>query len=177
MKVTRIIAAAAMSAVLAGTAQAQVNCTGSSSAHMQNCTATNQVSASVPYVARIQISAPTTTLTMPTAENFETTEGVSDANAVSLSVKANAGYKITASAATANWLGGSGSKEVSDLSITTDNFANKSALSSTGTVAIATANAPTGGTTYNIGYNVKYNWLTDTPGTYTLTVNYTLTAP
>ena len=69
MKVTRIIAAAAMSAVLAGTAQAQVtqNCTGTTTTGPTGCQVVNTVSASVPIVARLVLSSATTTLTAPTA--------------------------------------------------------------------------------------------------------------
>lgn len=176
MKVTRIIAAVAMSTVLAGTAQAQQNCTGTPSARPANCSVTNNVQTSVPFVARLTLSAATTQLTAPQAENFGVTAGISDANVLTLDVKSNAGFKITASAQTASWIGGSGNKGAADLKLTTDNFANSAALSTTG-VALATETAPTAGKTYNIGYNVVYNWTTDTPGAYALAVNYTLTAP
>lgn len=176
MKVTRIIAAAAMSAVLAGTAQAQQNCTGTTSAGPTGCTVTNAVTTNVPYVARLQVSAAATTLTAPTAENFGDVAGVSDANVLTLNVKANSSYKITASAAAANWTGGSGNKLATDLKISVDNFATSSTLSNTG-VQLATGAAPTANQNYSIGYNVQYNWLTDTPGAYNLTVNYTLTSP
>lgn len=176
MKVTRIIAAAAMSAVLAGTAEAQVNCTGTASAGPTNCTVTNAVTTNVPYVARLQVSAAATTLTAPVAANFGDANGVSDNNALTLTVRANSSYKITASAASATWTGGSGNKQVSDLKLSVDNFTSAVTLSTSG-VQLAMGASPTAGANYVVGYNTMYNWLTDTPGSYNLTVNYTLTSP
>lgn len=179
MKVTRIIATAAMSAILAGTAQAQatVNCTGTTTTGPTGCQIINTVSASVPIVARMVLSSATTTLTAPTAADFGTTTGVSDASAVSLTIRANAAYRITASTAAANWTGPTGTtKAIGDLRLSTDNFATQSALTAAG-VQIASGSAPTAGTTLQVGYNVLYNWTTDLPGAYTLPVRYTLTSP
>jgi len=179
MKVTRIIAAAAMSAVLAGTAQAQVtqNCTGTTTPGPTGCQVVNTVSASVPIVARLVLSSATTTLTAPTAADFGTTAGVADASAVALTVRANAAYRITASTAATSWTGPTGStKAIGDLRLSTDNFATLSALTSAG-VQIASGAAPTAGNTIQIGYNVLYNWTTDLPGGYSLPVRYTLTSP
>lgn len=176
MKVTRIIAAAAMSAVLAGTAQAQVNCTGSTSTGPANCSVTNTVNVNVPYVASLGISAAATSLTAPTAADFGTTTGINNGSAVTLAIKANSSYKITAQAGTANWNGGNNNKPAGDLKITTDNFATATALTSSGVVIATGANA-TAGSNVTIGYNVIYNWTTDAPGAYSLAVNYTLTSP
>lgn len=184
MKVTRIIATAAvMSAVLAGTAQAQgpatptVNCTGTTSARWTTpCQIANTVSAAVPFVARMELTA-ATTLPAPIAEDFGVATGKSTTTPTVLTVRANAGYKVTASAAAATWTGPTGSnKAVSDLRLTTDGFANLRTLTQTG-VDIFTASAPTAGTNIDIGYNVLYNWTTDVPGNYQLAINYTLTAP
>jgi hypothetical protein len=177
MKVTRIIATAAMSAVLAGTAQAQaLNCTGTTSAGPTNCSVTNTVNVSVPYVASLQVSSATTNLTAPTAANFGASAGVSDANAISLTVKANSSYKVTASAAAATWTGGTHSKSAGDLKLSIDNFSTTSALSTAG-VQIASGASATASSNISIGYNVVYNWTTDAPGAYSLAVNYTLTSP
>jgi hypothetical protein len=42
---------------------------------------------------------------------------------------------------------------------------------------VGTLSAGTSGTTFNIFYNTIYNFTTDIPGSYSLVVNYTLTAP
>jgi hypothetical protein len=179
MKVTRIIAAAAMTAALAGTAHAQVtvNCTGTPTTGPSGCLVTNTVSASVPIVARLVLSAAATTLTSPTAADFGTTAGVSDGNAVTLTVRANAAYRITASTAATSWTGPTGTtKPVGDLRLSTDNFGTTSVLTGAG-VQIASGAAPTAGANIQIGYNVRYDWTTDLPGGYSLPVRYTLTSP
>ena len=179
MKVTRIIAAAAMSAVLAGTAHAQVtvNCTGTTTTGPTGCQAVNTVSAAVPFVARLALSAAATTLTAPTATDFGTTAGVTNANAITLSVRANSAYRVTASTAAATWVGPTGStKPVGDLRLSTDNFATSVVLTTAG-VQIASGTAPTATASLQIGYNVVYNWTSDLPGTYQLPIRYTLTSP
>jgi hypothetical protein len=89
-----------------------------------------------------------------------------------LNVKANAGYTLTASAAASTWTGPSGSsKPAADLKMNVDNAGNV-ALGVVGTSGSATASQ-----NYAIAYNVIYNWTTDIPGSYSLVVNYTLTAP
>jgi hypothetical protein len=179
MKVTRIIAAAALAVVQAGTVEAQVtqNCTGTATAGPTGCQVVNTVASSVPYVARLVLSAAATTLTAPTAADFGTSAGVSNANAIILTVRANSSYRVTASTAATIWSGPTGSaKAIADLRISTDNFATTPALSAAG-VLIAAGAAPTAGTAIQIGYNVLYNWTTDRPGNYTLPVRYTLTSP
>ena len=177
MKFTRIIAVAAVMLLSAGTAGAQVNCTGTAlGIAAGTCLVTNTVTTTVPYVARLTLSSAATTLTAPTAADFNTVAGVNTAAAVTLDVKSNSSYTVTASAATANFSGGSTLKPASSLSFTKDAFATSTALSVAGS-ALGTGAAATAGTLYTIGYKTRYDWLQDTPGTYTLAINYTLTAP
>jgi hypothetical protein len=180
MKVTRIIAAAAISAALAGTAQAQtiVNCTSATATRFDaaTCLLTNTVSATVPWVARMELAA-ATTLPTPTAVDFGNTTGRSTTTPTVLTVRANAGFRVTVSVPAARWTGPTGSnKASSDLRIFTDLAPTPVALSSTG-ISIFTSAAASAGQAINIGYNVLYNWATDVPGAYTLGVNYTLTSP
>ena len=171
MKVTRIIAASLMLAA-ASTAQAQQTtyCDGAS-AFDANCKVTNTVSATVGFAARLMLNNTSTTLTAPTAANFGTSAGVTNANALTIAVSSNVEYTLTASAATTNFSGGSGNKPATDLKISVDG-------GSFGSIGqIGTEGAATASTVYTIGYNTIYNWLIDTPGTYTLAINYTLTSP
>lgn len=161
---------------ITSTASAQVqNCTGTTSSGPSGCTVTNTVSASVPYVARLTLSQAATTLTAPSAADFGGT-GVVDAAAINIDVKANSAYTITAAAATANFSGPSGAtKPAGSLAFTT-NASTYTALSTTG-ATVGTGAAATASTTYTIGYRTAYNWTVDAPGSYSLAVNYTLTAP
>jgi hypothetical protein len=54
---------------------------------------------------------------------------------------------------------------------------NNGSFVALGQLAHPSAGTPAIGTTYAVKYNTKYNWTIDKPGTYTLVVQYTLTAP
>jgi hypothetical protein len=178
MKFAKLFAVTAMTAV-ASTVHAQaatlINCGGATEAAIgtstTTCRLTNEVSTTVPTVARLQITSTTTSLTAPLAADFGTTAGV-NTTGPSINVKANAGYTLTASAATPEWSGPAAShKLATDLKMNVDNLGNV-ALGVVGTSSAATASKD-----YGIAYNVIYNWTTDIPGLYSLVVNYTLTAP
>ena len=128
------------------------------------------------YVARLALSSGTTTLTPPTALNFGTATGVNNAAAVTLDVRSNATYTVTVAATSTNFAGGSGSKPASSVKYTTDGFSTLKLVSGGGSQLASGATA-TSTRTYAIGYNTTYAWLEDTPGTYTLAINYTPTAP
>ena len=179
MKFTRCIAATTLAMIVAaGSAGAQIiqNCTGSSSAITTGCVVTNTVSSATPFVARLILSSATSTLTAPTAADFNTAGGVNTGSAMTLEVRSNSAYSINAAAGAANFSGGSGNKLSSSLTYTTDAFATTKVLAGAGSTLGLGATA-TQTTLYTIGYNTKYDWTIDTPGTYTLAVNYTLTAP
>lgn len=165
-----IVVSAAMSAV-AGVARAQAVCNGGST-----CNFAISAQTSTNYVARLVLSSATSTLTPPTAINFNDPAGVNTAGAVTLEVRSNATYTITAVAPSAFFTGGSNAKPSSSVQYTTNAFGTLKSVSGTGS-QLASAAAATATTTYTIGYKTTYSWTQDTPGTYTLAINYTLTAP
>jgi len=123
-------------------------------------------------VATLSITTGTTTLTAPKASDFGTAAGVTSTGPT-VTVKSNGAYALTASAPS-QWSGPSGtSKQSSDLKIKV----NAGAFVALGELAHPSSGTPAAGTAYAVQYNTKYNWTTDKPGTYTLLVNYTLTAP
>jgi hypothetical protein len=179
MKVTRIIAAAAMSAVLAGTAQAQgpntANCTGGTPS-ASPCQVQNTVSATIPWVARMSIAS-ATTLPSPLAEDFGNSAGKSTTTPTTLTVSANAGIAISATAATAAW-SGPYAKPAADLRIFLPSAPTTYlALNNVTSQPVFSSTTATASTNVDIGYNVLYSWGSDVPGSYSLTVNYTLTSP
>lgn len=101
--------------------------------------------------------------------DFGTSAGVAS-NGPTLTVSANAGYTLTASPNAASW-SGPGTKPATDLKMNVGG-GSYAALGQVGTATAATAS-----TSYVVGYNTIYNWTTDIPGSYSLVVNYTLTAP
>jgi len=94
-------------------------------------------------------------------------------------VAANAPWQVQVSAASAMWSGsGAGAradKPASDLLWSHTAVTGFTPLS----VAPATvaSGGPTGATDVPLYYHARVGWATDPPGTYTLTVTYTLTAP
>jgi hypothetical protein len=145
---------------------ASAQCTGGAT----GCQFTLSGQATINAVARLSISSATTPLTAPHASDFGTTTGV-NTSGPTVTVLSNANYTLTSSAS--GWTGtGNHAKPVADLtmSINGGGFTALGIVGSAGT-------APTAGSNYVIGYNTIYNWLIDTPGTYVLAINYTLTAP
>ncbi|MCC7054535.1 MAG: hypothetical protein IT355_14795 [Gemmatimonadaceae bacterium] len=164
--------AALLAAVLpTATCAAQVTCTG-----VPGCTVSISAALSKAYVAKLVLSSATTTLAAPGASSFGAPAGVNTPAAVTLAVKSNAAHTITVAAAAPTFSGGSGIKPASSLRYSTDGFATLKGVSGTGS-SLVTAAAPTAGTTHTIGYNTTYAFVQDTPGTYSLAVTYTLTAP
>lgn len=175
MKVTRIIAAAIMTAAMAGTAHAQTNtanCTGGTPS-ASPCRVTNEVQATIPWVARMEI-AQTTSLPSPLAEDFGSTAGKSTTSPTVLTVRSNAGVTVSAQAAAATWTGPF-AKPAADLRLIVPGNTNAQPLNAS--VQVFQSAAATAATNLNLNYNVLYSWGTDVPGNYSLVVNYTLTSP
>jgi hypothetical protein len=159
------IALLGLSTSLAQTAVAQQTCNGGAS-----CPLNVSATATINSVARLSISSTTTTLTTPAVSDFGSAAGV-NSTGPTLTVKSNAGYTLTASAASGTWSGGNNNKLASDLKMTV-NGGSVTALGQVGQSANATS-----GTTFTMGYNTIYSFTVDAPGSYSLVVKYTLSAP
>ena len=177
MKFARTIAAGVALMATASSVQAQVtqNCNGNAVGLGAGCSVTNTVTSTVPFIARIILSSATTSLTAPVAADFGTVAGVNTPAAITLNVRTNSAYSLNAAAAAANFSGGSGNKLASSLTYTTDG-STYNVVSGTGSV-LGTGAAATASTIFTVGYKTLYDWVIDTPGAYTLGINYTLTAP
>jgi hypothetical protein len=182
MKLDRLTAAlatlalASLCAAQRLSAQNPINCGGASEPAIgATCLVTNQVSVAVPAVARLQISSLTTGLTAPLAADFAPVgTGVSNPSGPTLTVMANVAWTVTASYAAANWTAApvGPTKPATDLTITNDAGATYNAFP----FAVATGTA-TASTTKQVGYHTNYHFDVDTPATYSLVINYTLTSP
>jgi hypothetical protein len=158
---------------------AQTNCSNpaqggdvllSATAGTGACAVNNTASLTLGKYARLSIDNVTTTLATPAASDFGTVGGVTTTGPT-LTVSSNAPWTLTASAA-ASWTGsGNNAKPVTDIK------AKAGAGSLTAfPFAAATGSAVTGNTTA-MSYNTIYNFVTDTPGSYSLVVSYTLSSP
>jgi len=158
-----------MASVLAPSVRAQ--CNGAAATGTASCTLPVVATATINAVARLSISSTATTLTAPTAGDFGTIDGVTSAGPT-VTVMSNTGYTLTASAAASTWTGPTGaSKPATHLKMKVG-AGSVMALGQVGTSTTGTAS-----TNYVISYNAIYDWTTDKPGSYSLVVNYTLTAP
>ena len=185
MKTRNTLLLAALVAVAgasrAGAQASTVNCGGSgelvigATAAASTCAVSNNLSATVPSVARLTLSSSATTLTAPRAVDFGTGGSGNNVTTVgpSLTVAANIPYSIVADAP--NFFakdGNPSTKPKSDMTFSTDGT-TFNPIGGT----IASGAAATDGTSLSLTYGTKYNWTVDTPGTYTLAVTFTLTSP
>jgi hypothetical protein len=179
MKFAKLFVVTAMTAAISATAQGQVlNCGGAGEASIgpstTTCRLTNTVSSTVSTLARLTLDQTSTTLTAPRAVDFGTPGGVDNLGAVTIHVSSNANFLLAASPATPKFspsAGGSANKPAGDLTMRVGGVGSFVALGNIG------SGSATDNVDYTIDYNTKYNWTIDTPGVYTLVVNYTLTAP
>ncbi len=183
MKLDRLTAALATLALASlcvaqrVSAQATVNCSNPAigtdvllGAPGSACQVSNTVSLTLGKYARLSIDNTSSSLTVPQASDFGTVAGV-NSTGPTLTVSSNAPWTLTASTA-AGWTGtGNNSKPLSDIK------AKVGAGSFTAFPFTAASGSAIANDGHAVTYNTIYNFVTDTPGTYSLVVNYTLTAP
>jgi hypothetical protein len=134
------------------------------------CQVSNTVQVTLGKYARLSIDNTTTNLTVPQASDFGTAAGV-NTTGPNLTVSSNAPWTLTASTA-ASWTGsGNNSKPLSDIKGKADG-GSFTAFPFTAATGNAIASDP-----HTTAYNTIYSFVTDTPGSYSLVVNYTLSAP
>jgi hypothetical protein len=168
----KIVSLAAGLALVATTAQAQ-----SAFDNASPWTLSTTVSVTVPTILRLSLDDSTTAIPAPGETEFDA--GSQDvASAITATVKANRGYTLNIRGGSATWSGGSGTKAVGDLRWRAGGAAPGTALT-TSDVAVASTVVGTAvaGDAYALTYNIAWSYASDTPGTYTLPVVFTATAP
>jgi hypothetical protein len=179
MIATRFLLAATVLVSALSVTQANAQCSGNAG----TCNTTNTASVSVNALVKLGMSAATTSLTSPTADQVEVGVTLSDAGP-SFTIKANRSWTLnlkTTSASNWTYVGTqSGTKPISDLT-----WSNASA----GTyVAISTADAlflsgasSTNGTPaqafFKTVWAAGFTQPSNAPGTYSLPLVFTLSAP
>jgi hypothetical protein len=175
-------------AVLAGPGGARVygqgQCATSGAA---TCTTPNNnthaISLTITRATRLVLSTTSITLLAATAGAFDTTFGTTVGP--TLTVKSNQGWNVTTRVTQATWtgavLGGSGAtpranKPASDLLWGTS-VAGPFTAYTTVPVQIQASGAATAGTVIPLFFRVVYAWSLDTPGIYTIPIQFTITAP
>ena len=114
MNATRLVLAAMVLGTAIGANQANAQCSGNAG----SCNSTNTVSATVNALVKLGMSAATTTLSSPTADQVEVGANLSDAGPT-FTVKANRSWTLnikTTNASNWTYVGtNSGTKPISDL--------------------------------------------------------------
>jgi hypothetical protein len=162
-----------------GASQSYAQCSGNAG----TCNTTNTASVTVGALVKLGMSATTTALTNPTADDVDAGNVLSDAGP-SFTIKANRSWtlKIKSQNAT-NWTyagSNAGVKPISDLSWATPAGGTYAAISATDATFTSGASASNGTAAQAF---FRTSWLSDftsasnAPGTYSLPIVFTLTAP
>lgn len=168
-----LVLAGVLGVVVATPAAAQTACTGNP------CSVTNTASVTVGTVLRLALSSSATALTAPdsTAYNAGFQDNLA---ALTATVKANRGWTLNVKAGVASWTaagaGARAAKPAGDLQFSSSGGAPFTALT-TADQGLATSASGTPGATSTISYRTLWDWTLDTPGTYSLDVVFTVTAP
>ncbi len=165
-------------ALAAGPAGAQGTCNVNFRASCNvGASATAAMNLTIPAVVRL--SAPAATLALPAATATEFTAGFGTALSVPLTLRANTTWSVTLRATAATWTGtgplARTNKPAADLQwglAAAGPFTDVT----TGGTGIS-AGAATAGQTIPLHLRVRYAWTLDRPGSYSLPLQLTITAP
>ena len=162
-------------ALLIGSAtasQAQT-CTGNP------CSVTNTASVTVATVLKLTLSSTATALTAPLEAAFDA-GFQDDLAALTATVKSNRAWTLSIKGNAANWTpsgaGARAAKPAADLQFSTTGGAPFTALT-TSNASIGTSASGTPSAVRTISYRTLWDYTLDTPGTYSLDVVFTVTAP
>ncbi len=179
MKATRYLLAAMVLGTAVGATQANAQCSGNAG----TCNTTNTASVTVGALVKLTMSSPTTTLSNPTADNVAAGAVLADAGPT-FTIKANRSWtlKIRSGNATSWTYAGtnSGVKPIGDLAWSTAVNGTFAAITNTD-ATFASGPGASNGTAAAAFFQTT--WLADftsasnAPGTYTLPIVFTLTAP
>ena len=179
MKATRSLLAAMVLATAIGATRANAQCSGNAG----SCNTTNTASVTVGALVKLGMTSATTTLTNPTADDVDAGNVIADAGP-NFTVKANRSWTLKIkSQNAANWTyagSNSGVKPISDLSWSTSAAGSYAAISATDATFTSGASASNGAAAQAF---FRTSWLNDftstsnAPGTYSLPIVFTLSAP
>jgi len=146
-----------------------------------SCSLPGSVSMTAGRVIRLQMTATSTTLTAPTAADFDA--GFNSTSGPTLTVSSNSSWRLYVRSSTPVWSAANTApgaparidKPVGDLRWSTNAGGPFAALTTTD--ANLLAGVATAADTRTLYFQTAYSWLFDTPGDYGLTLVLSLTAP
>jgi hypothetical protein len=178
MKATRLLAAMVLGTAI-GASQANAQCSGNTG----SCNTTNTASVTVGALVKLGMSAATTSLTNPTADDVDAGNVIADAGP-SFTIKANRSWtlKIKSQNATSWTYAGSNSgvKPIGDLSWSTAAAGTYAAITNadaTFTSGGSSTNGAIAQAFFKTAWTADFTSPSNAPGTYTLPIVFTLTAP
>ena len=145
------------------------------------CTATTSTALTVGLLIQLTLSSTTTTLAAPALSDYDA--GFVATQGPIATVKSNRAWRLQLSGAAATWtatntqpgVAARPNKPTTDLQWSTAVGGPFAGLTSVPVTAVS--GAATAGATTNFYYHTLYNWTLDTPGSYALTVVFTIVSP
>jgi hypothetical protein len=179
MRATPNILAAMVLATAIGASQADAQCSSSTG----SCNTTNTASVTVGALVKLGMSSAATTLTAPTADNIEAGTTLYNAGPT-FTVKANRSWTLKIkTTATPNWTyagSDAGVKPISDLTWSSAAAGTYAAISTTDATLASGASSTNGGAAevhFKTLWTNDFSAASNAPGTYSLPIVFTLTAP
>lgn len=179
MHATRFVLAAIALGITTVASGAGAQCSGNAG----SCNTTNSASVTIPALVKLGMSSTTTSLTAPTADQVDVGATIADAGP-SFTVKANRSWTLNIrSGNPTNWTyAGSfaGVKSISDLTWSNAVAGTYAAITSSDVLLTSGAAASNGAAAqvfFKTVYAAGFTNVANQPGTYTLPVIFTLTAP
>ncbi len=179
MSATRFLLAAVVLRSAIGANQANAQCSGNAG----SCNTLNTASVSVNALVKLGMGATTTTLTSPTADEVDLGATLPD-NGPTFTIKANRSWTLNIMTTNpANWTyvgSNGGTKPISDLTWSNASAGTYVGLSSSNALFLSGASATNGTTAqayFKTVWAAGFTQPSNAPGTYSLPVVFTLSAP
>ena len=182
MRVTRyMLVAMAIATAIGASHEANAQCSGNAG----TCNTTNTASVTVGALVKLGMSSTTTTLTSPTADDVDAGTVIPDPGP-SFTIKANRSWTLKIKALTTNpafwnYVGDqSGAKPIGDLAWSTSSGGTFAAITSTDaafTSSPTSTNSTTAHAFFRTSWAGGFESLANAPGSYSLPIVFTLTAP
>ena len=177
MRATRTLLAAMVLGTAIGASQANAQCSGSAG----TCNTTHTASVTVGALVKLDMSSLTTTLTSPLATDVES--GLSlDNVGPTFTIKANRSWnlKVKSGNATNFTSDGAGVKPISDLSWAPTSGGTYSAITASDVTfasGVSATNSTPAAAFFRTSWAGGFSAASNAPGTYSLPIVFTLTAP
>jgi hypothetical protein len=179
MKATRTILAAMVLGTVFGASQANAQCSGNAG----TCNTTNTASVTVGTLVKLGMSSATTTLTNPTADDVDAGNVIAN-DGPSFTIKANRSWTLkikSQNAASWTYVGSdAGVKPISDLAWSTavgGTFAAITAADATFLSGASSTNGTLAQAFFRTSWTSDFTSASNAPGTYSLPIVFTLSAP